>query len=51
MKKVYSYNIHNIVTVVSEGELPELKHFRTNRVIEEPTIRVRTGIPRAQKPE
>ena len=50
MTTLFSYDIHNIVTVVSEGELPELKHFRTNRVIEQPTIRVRTGIPRAQKP-
>ena len=28
MKKNYSYNIHNIVTVVSEGKLPELEPFR-----------------------
>jgi dolichol-phosphate mannosyltransferase len=50
MTTLFSYDIHNIVTVVSEGELPELKHFRTNKVIQEPTIQVRTGIPRAQKP-
>ena len=51
MTTQFSYDIHNIVTVVSEGELPELKHFRTNRIIEQPTIRVRMGIPRAQKPD
>ncbi len=50
MTTQFSYDIHNIVTVVSESELPELKHFRTNRSIEQPTIRVRMGIPRAQKP-
>ena len=50
MKNTYSYNIHNIVTVVSEGELPELEPFRVMTEIKEPTIRVRIGIPRAQKP-
>lgn len=46
---VYSYNIHNIASVVSEGELPELQPFRVNTVVENPTIRVRIGIPRPQK--
>lgn len=50
MKKVNSYNIHNIVSVVSEGELPELEPFKVDSVIQEPTIRVRIGIPRAAKP-
>jgi dolichol-phosphate mannosyltransferase len=50
MKKMFSYNIHNIVTVVSEGELPELEPFQVNADIQEPTIRVRIGIPRSQKP-
>jgi dolichol-phosphate mannosyltransferase len=49
MKKLFSYNIHNIVTVVSEGELPELEPFQVNADIKEPTIRVRIGIPRSQK--
>lgn len=49
-KKVYSYNIQNIVSVVSEGELPELKPFKVSSSIEDPTIRVRIGIPRPQKP-
>ena len=49
MNNLFSYDIHNIVTVVSEGELPELKPFLTNHSIEQPTIRVKIGIPRAQK--
>jgi dolichol-phosphate mannosyltransferase len=50
-EKVYAYNIHDIVTVVSEGELPELKPFKVNATIDNPTIRVRIGIPRRPKPE
>lgn len=42
---VYSYNIHNIITVASEGELPELEPFRVFQTIEKPTIKVRIGIP------
>lgn len=49
MKNLYSYNIHNIVTVVSEGELPELEPFEINTSIQEPTIRVRIGFPRSRK--
>jgi dolichol-phosphate mannosyltransferase len=49
MKKSYSYNIHNIVTVVSEGELPELEPFQVTSDIQEPTISVKIGAPRAQK--
>jgi dolichol-phosphate mannosyltransferase len=45
----YSYNIHNLVTVVSEGELPELEPFRVYMNIEKPTIRVRIGIPPSPK--
>ena len=42
---VYSYNIHNLVTVVSEGLLPELEPFQVEKTIDQPTIRVRIGIP------
>jgi len=49
MKKIYNYNIHDIVTVVSEGELPELEPFFVESTIEEPTIRVKVGIPRPEK--
>jgi dolichol-phosphate mannosyltransferase len=50
MKTTYSYNIHNIVSVVSEGELPELGPFRVMSEIPEPTIHVQIGIPRKEKP-
>lgn len=50
MKKSYSYDIHNIVTVVSEGELPELEPFQVASDIQEPTISVKIGSPRAEKP-
>ncbi len=49
IKQVYSYNIHNLVSVVSEGELPELETFRVFQTIEQPTIRVKIGIPPAPK--
>ncbi len=42
----YSYNIHDIVTVVSDGELPELEPFLVKTQIAEPTIRVKVGKPR-----
>jgi dolichol-phosphate mannosyltransferase len=51
MKTKYSYNIHGIVSVVSEGELPELEPFRVMTEIKNPTINVRIGLPRAQKPD
>jgi hypothetical protein len=50
MKKTFSYVIHNIVSVVSEGELPELEPFLVKTFIPQPTIVVRIGTPRAQKP-
>jgi dolichol-phosphate mannosyltransferase len=50
MKKTYSYDIHNIVTIVSEGELPELEPFLVDTKIQQPTIIVKIGTPRAQKP-
>ena len=49
MKKNFAYNVHNIVTVVSEVVLPELEPFRVMVDIEKPTIDVRIGLPRAQK--
>ena len=50
MKKTYSYNVHDVVTVVSDGKLPELEPFQVETSIQEPTIRVRVGLPRKQKP-
>ncbi len=49
-KKIYSYDIHGLLTVVSEGLLPELEPFRVYRDIQEPTIRVRIGIPSKKIP-
>jgi glycosyltransferase involved in cell wall biosynthesis len=51
MKRTYAYNIHNIIRVVSEGELPELEPFQVMDEIENPTIRVRIGNPRRSTPE
>jgi dolichol-phosphate mannosyltransferase len=50
MKKVFSYNIHDIITIVSEGELPELEPFEVETKIQQPTISVKIGIPRKKKP-
>jgi dolichol-phosphate mannosyltransferase len=49
MKTNFSYNIHEIVTVVSEVVLPELEPFRVMAEMPEPTIQVKIGIPRTQK--
>lgn len=48
-RMTYSYNIHNLVSVVSEGLLPELEPFRVNHTIQNPTIKVRIGIPPSPK--
>ena len=45
MKHPFSYNIHDIVSVVSDGVLPELEPFRVNTDVEAPTIRVKVGNP------
>ncbi len=49
MSTVHNYNIHNIVTIVSEGLLPELEPFKVETAIQKPTIRVTSGTPRAEK--
>lgn len=48
-RMIYSYNIHNLVTVVSEGLLPELEPFRVTETIKNPTIHVQIGIPPSPK--
>jgi glycosyltransferase involved in cell wall biosynthesis len=48
-KNAFAYNVHNIVTVVSDVVLPELEPFRVLDDIEVPTIDVRIGVPRVQK--
>jgi glycosyltransferase involved in cell wall biosynthesis len=39
----YGYDIHGIVTVVSDTPLPELERFYVPHEVEQPTIRVRVG--------
>ena len=39
MKTNYSYNIHNIVTVSSDGELPELQPFLVKNEMRQMKIR------------
>src|SRR5205085_667273 len=41
MNQTFHYNIHDIVTVVSEVVLPELTQFSTKTIALSPTIRVR----------
>ncbi len=41
--KTSTYDIHNIITVVSDVALPELKAFRIDTTVSNPTIRVRLG--------
>jgi hypothetical protein len=50
MKKSHSYNIHNIVTVVSEGRLPELEPFKIEEEISNPTIKIKFGNAPYAKP-
>jgi putative flippase GtrA len=45
-RETFGYNIHNIVTIVSETALPELQPFRTTEPIEHPTLRIRIGLAR-----
>ncbi|MEA2281416.1 MAG: hypothetical protein QOK21_2023 [Solirubrobacteraceae bacterium] len=37
----YQYDLHGIITIVSDGRLPELERFRVDGGISDPTIRVR----------
>lgn len=39
----HAYDIHGIVTVLSDARLPELEAFRIRQMTGEPTIRVRIG--------
>lgn len=43
MGSTFNYNVHDIVTVVSDVGLPELEPFVTNTQILQPTIEVRIG--------
>jgi dolichol-phosphate mannosyltransferase len=39
----FHYDIHGIISVASDGRLPELERFRVRSEIADPTIRVRIG--------
>jgi dolichol-phosphate mannosyltransferase len=39
----YSYDIHRIVSVMSDARLPELERFRVGQLVADPDIRVRLG--------
>ena len=39
----FNYDIHGIISVASDGRLPELERFRIDGAISDPTIRVRIG--------
>lgn len=41
----WNYDIHGIVTVRSDGRLPELEAFRIEDAIDDPTVRVHLGRP------
>src|SRR3990172_11965756 len=40
-RDTYRYNIHDIVTIVSESALPELEPFRTTQLVERPSLLLR----------
>jgi putative flippase GtrA len=40
---VHNYSIHGLITVASDGRLPELERFRIQEQLVDPTIRVRIG--------
>jgi dolichol-phosphate mannosyltransferase len=41
--RLHAYDIHGLMSVVSEVALPELETFRTVRTLESPTVNVRIG--------
>lgn len=47
MRTIHEYDIHGIITVVSDAALPELAAFRVPGPIERPTIRLRIDQPHA----
>jgi glycosyltransferase involved in cell wall biosynthesis len=48
VQRTFNYDIHGIVTIVSEARLPELQRFQVDAVIPDPVIRVRIGRVRAR---
>ena len=49
MKNTYSYNIHDIVTVASEGSFPNWNLSESMTEIKDPIILVTIGLPGALK--
>jgi putative flippase GtrA len=41
--KLFCYDIHNIITIVSESRLPELEYFRVHKPIDHPDVRIKVG--------
>ena len=48
-RRPYAYDIHGIVTVMSDARLPELERFRIGELIGSPDIRVRLGKASAKR--
>jgi putative flippase GtrA len=46
---VFNYDIHGVISVVSDAWLPELERFLIETTIEKPTIRVQIGRPNAPR--
>src|SRR6266498_3614961 len=46
---LFNYDIHGIISVVSDAWLPELERFLVDTPIEKPTIRVQIGKPNAAR--
>jgi putative flippase GtrA len=44
----FQYDIHGLITIVSEAALPELERFKVDGGIADPTIRVRVGAVKAR---
>ena len=45
---IFNYDIHGVISVVSDAWLPELERFLIDTSIEKPTIRVQIGKPNAK---
>jgi hypothetical protein len=47
----HNYDIHGLITVASEGRLPELERFRIREHLTDPTIHVRIGSVKRERGE
>jgi dolichol-phosphate mannosyltransferase len=48
--ETFTYDVHGLVSVESDAPLPELARFRIAETLDEPTIRVRLGRIRRERP-